>query len=165
MANLILWRHAEAEAQSPSGADIDRALTKRGFKDAAKMAKWLNQHLPENTEVLCSPALRCLQTVDELKSLNNVEIKIAEFLGVDHSVESIVKKINDNDVTQTILLVGHQPNVGLLIAKLLGMNDTACVVKKGAVWWLRQRYTNEAQSKLAGETPQTYLFMVQHPDY
>lgn len=165
MANLILWRHAEAEAQSHSGADIDRALTKRGYKDAAKMAKWLNQHLPANTEVLCSPALRCLQTVDELKSLNNVEIKVVEFLSVDHSVESIAKKIIDNDVNKTILLVGHQPNLGLLIGKLLGMNDVACVVKKGAVWWLRQRFTDEAPSGSSGETPQTYLFMVQHPDY
>lgn len=39
MANLILWRHAEAEAESVSGADADRALTKRGRKDAARMAK------------------------------------------------------------------------------------------------------------------------------
>ena len=56
MANLILWRHAEAEDLSLTGADSDRALTKRGRKDAAKMAKWLHQHLPANTEVLSSPA-------------------------------------------------------------------------------------------------------------
>lgn len=38
MANLILWRHADAEILSVNGNDIDRALTKRGRKDAAKMA-------------------------------------------------------------------------------------------------------------------------------
>ncbi len=161
MANLILWRHAEAEAQSKSGADTDRALTKRGQKDAAKMAKWLIQHIPADTEILCSPALRCLQTVDELRSFKSLEIKVAEFLSVDHSVEMIAEQITNNDVSKTILLVGHQPNLGLLISKLLGMNDRACVVKKGAVWWLRQRFADDA----SGIAPQTYLFMVQHPDY
>ncbi|MEO6118821.1 MAG: histidine phosphatase family protein [Methylotenera sp.] len=160
MANLILWRHAEAEAQSTSGADIDRALTKRGHKDAAIMAKWLSQHLPADAEILCSPALRCLQTVDELKSLNNFEVKVADFLSVDHSVEIIAKQVTNNDVNKTILIIGHQPNLGLLIGKLLGMHDRACVVKKGAVWWLRQRFTNDANG-----IPQTYLFMVQHPDF
>ena len=160
MANLILWRHAEAEAQSVSGADIDRALTKRGRKDAATMAQWLNQHIPADTEIISSPALRCMQTAEELKILNNFEIKVAEFLSVDHSVEAIAKQVVNDDLNKTLLIVGHQPNLGLLIAKLLGMDGRACVVKKGAVWWLRQRITEDSDSK-----PQTYLFMVQHPDF
>lgn len=160
MANLILWSHAEAEAQSISGADIDRALTKRGRKDAATMAQWLNQHIPAHTEIICSPALRCLQTAEELKTLNNFEIKTADFLSVDHSVETIAKQVVNDEVNKTLLLVGHQPNLGLLISKLLGMDGRACVVKKGAVWWLRQRITDDSDGK-----PQTYLFMVQHPDF
>ncbi|HSG92153.1 MAG TPA: histidine phosphatase family protein, partial [Methylotenera sp.] len=62
MKDLILWRHAEAEDISATGKDTDRVLTKRGRKDAAKMAKWLVKHLPADTVVLCSPALRCQQT-------------------------------------------------------------------------------------------------------
>ena len=167
MANLILWRHAEAEVQSKSGEDVDRALTRKGRKDAAKMAKWLHQHLPANTEILCSPALRCLETVAALVALSgreNTEIamklKIAEFLGIDSTVEIIAKKISNDDSSKTILIIGHQPNLGLLIAKLLGMHDSACVVKKGAVWWLRQRNI----PNLSGSATQTYLFTVQHPD-
>ncbi len=165
MANLILWRHAEAEAESTSGQDIDRALTKRGRKDAEKMAEWLSQHLPANTEILCSPARRCLETAAALnhptirESASSIEreIKIAEFLSVDSSVEIMAKKVTNEDSSKTLLLIGHQPNLGLLIAKLLGMDSGACVVKKGAVWWLRQRLINGAS--------QTYLFTVQPPDY
>lgn len=157
MANLILWRHAEAEAESATGQDIDRALTKRGLKDAEKMAKWLNQHLPADTEILCSPARRCLETAAALHYPNIREIKIAEYLGVDSTVDMIAKKVSNNDSSQTILLIGHQPNLGLLIARLLGMNENTCVVKKGSVWWLRQRFVQGAS--------QTYLFTVQHPDY
>ena len=165
MANLILWRHAEAEVESKSGLDADRALTKKGRKDAEKMAIWLHQHLPENTEILCSPALRCLETAAALVDLSshekNHELKITEFLGVDSSVEIIAGNITNADISKTTLIIGHQPNLGLLIEKLAGMSDGACAVKKGAVWWLRQRYI----STPAGDALQTYVFTVQHPSY
>jgi len=157
MANLILWRHAEAEDHSKAGADTDRALTKTGHKDAAKMAKWLSQHLPSNTEVLCSPAKRCLETVAALQMLNSIKIKVADFLSVDSTAEIIINKVTNQDNSKTTLIIGHQPNLGLVITKLLGMNESACSVKKGAIWWLRQR---EVEGVI-----QLYLFSVQHPDY
>lgn len=161
MANLILWRHAEAEYQSETGSDADRALTKTGHNDAAKMAKWLNRHLPSNTEVYCSPARRCLETVAALQNLNTIKINVADFLSIDSTVEIIAKNVCCEDSSNTILIIGHQPNLGLLITKLLGMRTSACVVKKGAVWWLRQRHTiNDSES-----ATQTYLFALQHPDY
>lgn len=158
MANLILWRHAEAEVESASGKDIDRSLTKRGRKDAAKMAKWLIQHLPANTEIISSPARRCLETAATLHKFGSHNIKVAEFLSVENPVDSIAQKVINADNNKTILIVGHQPNLGLLIARLLGMNESACVVKKGAVWWLRQRFDDDGAL-------QNYLFAVRHPDY
>jgi phosphohistidine phosphatase len=164
MANLILWRHAEAEVESDSGIDSDRKLTKNGRKDAKKMAEWLNQNLPKNTEILSSPAKRCLETVAELQHSNQSkikrEVKIADFLRVDSSVDEIAKQVSNDDTSQTILIVGHQPNLGLLLAKLLGMKEGALIVKKGAVWWLRQRYL----PNFDGGVTQTYLYTVQHPN-
>lgn len=156
MANLILWRHAEAEMHSKTGADTDRALTKTGRKDAAKMAKWLNQHLPPNTEAYCSPARRCIETASALQKLNPIEIKVVDFLSVDSNAEIIASRVANHDSSKTTLIIGHQPHLGLIITKLLGMNETACAVKKGAVWWLRQRQLDDVL--------QTYLFAVQHPD-
>lgn len=156
MANLILWRHAEAEVQSKSGIDFDRALTKSGHKDAAKMAKWLNQHLPANTEVFCSSAIRCLQTAAALQALSSINVEVVDFLSVDSTPEIIASNVSNDDSTRTILIIGHQPNLGTLITKLLGMNESACVVKKGAVWWLRQRVIEGGM--------QIYLYAVKHPN-
>ena len=38
-----------------------------------------------------------------------------------------------------MLVVGHQPTLGQTIAQLIGLRDSECSVKKGAVWWLRNR--------------------------
>ena len=167
LANLILWRHAEAEVNSDTGKDVDRVLTKRGQKDALKMAKWLHQHLPANTKILCSPACRCLETVAALQRLSvyqkkSLNITVAEFLGIDSSIEAIMLEvINRADVGETILIIGHQPNLGLLVAKVLGMGEAACNIKKGAVWWLRQCPKPSAPDGRL----QSYLFTVQLPRY
>lgn len=157
MANLIFWRHAEAEDMSANGEDLTRALTKRGHRDAAKMAKWLHQHLPSNVQIFCSPAKRCVQTAKALQKLNRQEYKVVDFLGMDSNVDKIAKEVLSQDNLKTLLLIGHQPNLGQLIARLQGLDDAHCIVKKGAVWWLRQRTIDGAL--------QTYLFTVQHPDY
>lgn len=191
MANLIIWRHAEAEELSASGDDADRELTRRGVKDAARMARWLQQHLPENYEILSSPAQRCLQTAAALQHAshkNNAKtLIIAPYLATDGSVALMLKKLINMHSNQTIVLVGHQPQLGEFIASLLGMAATACVVKKGAVWWLRQRINDEIDipgtaisstavsgsivsatattSLQTGRTSSWYLFAVKPPRY
>lgn len=161
MANLIIWRHAEAEDVRETDVDMHRALTKRGRKDALKMARWLNAHIPKEAEVLCSPARRCLETADALnqglKSPRKRDIEIVDYLGLDSPVEEIIEHVVNDDSSKTLVLIGHQPNLGQLVAALLGMHEYACVIKKGAVWWLRQRLVD-------GEL-QTYLYTVQNPDY
>jgi phosphohistidine phosphatase len=45
--DLILWRHAEAFDLAEGGTDLERMLTPRGEKQAARMAAWLDRQLPE----------------------------------------------------------------------------------------------------------------------
>ena len=52
---LILWRHAEAEDANPGG-DFKRELTKKGRKQAERMAQWLRPKL-EST-LMRSPLMR-----------------------------------------------------------------------------------------------------------
>ena len=41
--DLILWRHAEAFDLAEGGTDLERMLTPRGEKQAARMAAWLDR--------------------------------------------------------------------------------------------------------------------------
>src|SRR6266702_606068 len=61
--DLILWRHADAEAGSPDSA---RKLTEHGREQARRVAAWLKPRLPGNCEILVSPAARAQQTAQAL---------------------------------------------------------------------------------------------------
>ena len=62
--DLILWRHAEAEAGEP---DLGRQLTSKGRKHAVRIAGWLEHYLPSTCRILVSPADRAQQTASALK--------------------------------------------------------------------------------------------------
>ena len=140
--DLILWRHAEAEdwlaGNTPAGQaglDIDRSLTQRGEKQAARMAIWLDRQLPEGARILVSPARRCEQTVLALGR----KYKIRTELAPDATPAQLLELVQWPTSKATILVVGHQPTLGQTIAHLLGLQESECPVKKGALWWLRNR--------------------------
>ncbi len=60
--DLILWRHAQAVDADDHIDDLKRPLTREGEEQAKEMAVWLRRHLPADTRVLVSPALRTRQT-------------------------------------------------------------------------------------------------------
>ena len=150
--DLIIWRHAEAQDESEDGDDLKRALTPRGEKQAARIAAWLDRQLPEGTRILCSPALRCEQTVLALGR----KYKIREELAPDTTVADVLEVAQWPSARQPVLVVGHQPVLGETLAQLLHLKHGSCPVRKGAVWWLRTR-ERDGQA-------QTVVVAVQSPD-
>ncbi|HEY4959194.1 MAG TPA: histidine phosphatase family protein [Caldimonas sp.] len=133
--DLILWRHAEAEDAGPRDDDLQRRLTARGERQAERMAEWLNQRLAESTRIVVSPAVRCQQTAAALGRKFRSEAAI----GPGANVDALLKVAGWPDAAHPVLLVGHQPTLGLVAAHLLTGNRQPWTVKKGAVWWLRLR--------------------------
>lgn len=150
--DLILWRHAEAQEWLEGCDDMARSLTSRGDKQAARMANWLDRQLPEGTRIYVSPARRCEQTAQALGR----KYKLREELAPSASADQLLALVQWPLAKGTVLVVGHQPTLGQTIAQLLGLSATECAVKKGAVWWLRNRQ-REAQS-------QTVVVAVQSPE-
>ena len=152
--DLILWRHAEAEDWLPgdteAGIDLDRSLTQRGEKQAVRMAAWLDRQLPEGARIVVSPARRCEQTAVALGR----KYKIRPELAPDGSPAQLLELVQWPAGKSPILVIGHQPTLGQTIAQLLGLQESECAVKKGAVWWLRNRDRN-GQSQTVIVTVQT----------
>ena len=139
--DLILWRHAEAQEPEGDMSDLERALTRRGDKQAARMAAWLDRQLPEGTRILCSPAVRTEQTV---KALGR-RYKVHEELLPGASPLQLLQLAGWPNAKVPVLIVGHQPTLGETISRLLQMASPECSVKKGAVWWLRSRERDASQ--------------------
>ncbi len=150
--DLILWRHAEAEEAADGMSDLERSLTPRGEKQAARMAAWLDRQLPEGTRILCSPARRTEQTALALGR----KYKLRDELSPDASVDDLLALAQWPASRIPILVVGHQPTLGSAIARLMGLHETECSVKKGAVWWLRDREREGAN--------RTVIVTVQSPE-
>jgi phosphohistidine phosphatase len=133
--DLILWRHAEALEMREVQDDLDRALTPKGERQALRMAEWLNRHLPASTRVLASPARRAQQTAAALDR----RVKTLPALAPDGTVEDLLHAARWPESREPVLVVGHQPTLGLTAAYLLAGQPLAWVMRKGAVWWLRAR--------------------------
>ncbi len=150
--DLILWRHAEAHEIAPDQDDMARTLTHRGEKQASRMASWLDRQLPEVTRIWVSPSRRTEQTAQALAR----KFKIRPELAPNATVEQLLALAQWPHAKHTVLLVGHQPVLGQTIAHLLGLNTSDCVVKRGALWWLRYRERETADK--------TVVVTVQSPE-
>jgi phosphohistidine phosphatase len=133
--DLILWRHAEAVDWQEGCDDLDRALTARGYKQAIRMAEWLERQLPESTRILSSPARRCEDTVCRLDR----KYKLSNELLPDTDASNILTLLQWPNAKATVLLVGHQPMIGQIVAQSLNLQSSDCAIRKGSVWWLRSR--------------------------
>lgn len=142
--DLILWRHADAQELEQGIDDPARGLTAKGYKQARRVAEWLNRFLPEGTRVLCSPALRSQQTAEALGR----KFKLMEALAPEGSVDSLLAAARWPEAKEPVLVIGHQPTLGLAAAYLMtgarlsGEHESALrawSIKKGSVWWLRHR--------------------------
>jgi phosphohistidine phosphatase len=126
---LILWRHAEAVDSYP---DIDRTLTAKGQGQARKMAAWLKNRLPDGTRILVSPAARTQQTAAAL----GLDFSTLDVLGPGASAQTILEAAGWPNANDSVLIVGHQPTLGMAAAFAMTGRSQYWSVKKGAVWWL-----------------------------
>lgn len=147
--DLIVWRHAEAYEVKPEGDDMLRALTPKGRKQAERMSAWLEKQLPQGTRILSSPAVRAEQTA---KAMGR-KYKVRDALSPGATVQDVLETSGWPQANHAVLLIGHQPALGGMLAHLLGMPEQACAIRKGAVWWLRHRIKEgQAQTVLLAVT-------------
>ncbi len=140
--DLILWRHAQAHehALGEAGAqgdddDMERRLTPKGEKQAVRMARWLDGLLPQGTRIIVSPAKRAEQTAEALGRKYRVDDRIRPGAPAD----ALLDASRWPEAKTPVLLVGHQPALGEVVARLLDMSPGECSIRKGGVWWLSYR--------------------------
>jgi phosphohistidine phosphatase len=136
MRQVLLWRHAQAHDGSP---DFQRSLTDVGLAQAATVGQWIASHGPDNLQVLSSPAVRAQQTASALIRVAALRIQTESALAPDRTWMQVRDLLEQRLGAEPLLLVGHQPWVGQVVAWLMTGQPQLWSVKKAALWWLVKR--------------------------
>ncbi len=152
---IILWRHAEAEDLAPT--DLARNLTLKGRKQAESMAAWLTKQLLDDFgswRVIASPATRAQQTAAALQ----MKFETVDSIAPDAAAESVISAARWPDSAFNVIVVGHQPTLGMVAARLMNGVDGYVAVKKGATWWFETRERNGRMETVmkAMTTPESF---------
>jgi phosphohistidine phosphatase len=126
---LYLLRHAEAGSATTD--DYARVLTRKGREQAARVGKFCHREGLVPEVIFSSPVTRARQTADlvagGLANIPVVEVPWAS-CGMDPQ-EALAELASAR--FESLMLVGHQPDLGTLAAALLGLtNPEALRVRK-----------------------------------
>ena len=132
---LFLVRHGIAEDRGEAWPDdAKRPLTNEGMSRLRKIARSLVRLGVEFDIVLTSPLTRSRQTADILADAFDPRPTIANFetLAPGGAAAEVIADLEKHARRSRIALVGHEPGIGELAARLLGSRH-AVTFKKGGV--------------------------------
>jgi phosphohistidine phosphatase len=136
--DLYLLRHAIAldREEFQGSDDSQRPLTDDGRKKMRRAAKGMRKLGLSFDLILTSPYVRARDTADIVAEIykNRRHLKLTRFLQPGGNHKSLVRDLATLDSAQSIMLVGHEPDLSTLLAKLIGAASPQAVkLKKGAL--------------------------------
>jgi phosphohistidine phosphatase len=131
LKRLYIVRHADAGNPAEGiGPDAERPLSSKGVKQAARLAAALVAAGTNVGSLRTSPARRCTETCAVIAAALETTATIDEHLANGPTAAHIAKLLSRRG-HDALLLVGHQPHLGNLIAELTGI--AAIPVEKGSM--------------------------------
>lgn len=107
---LTLMRHAKSAWDDPMLDDFDRTLNKRGRNSADALGIWVRDHGLVPQRMLVSSARRTVETARRLK----LACPMTELGELYHASPDGMLEVLRTVQETHILLVGHNPGIGLL---------------------------------------------------
>jgi phosphohistidine phosphatase len=119
--HLYLMRHAEAEKMSGGMlTDAERALTAYGRFQANAVGQELKRR-NVSPVIVSSPLRRAIQTAEILGEALGIEsFRREPSLAATGRAPDLAALLRADPHAQSLLLLGHQPDLGMLAAELLG---------------------------------------------
>jgi phosphohistidine phosphatase len=120
MKQLILLRHAEAQAQRPGLSDFDRALTGHGRTQALDAAECLKRAAVRFDLFLVSPAVRARETALIVAAQLDFDDELLyDQLLFDGEAPTLLQPLQRCDARAgAVLMVGHNPTLSALARHL-----------------------------------------------
>jgi phosphohistidine phosphatase len=131
---VYILRHAEAVAADNALQDEWRYLTETGRVAAGKTCSALVKFGPKPRLTITSPLTRAVQTAEiaAVKACRKNVVVASELLLPGGDIDELIEFIKACGDAKRVLLVGHEPQLGALVAALTGHKDAVVLLKKGA---------------------------------
>lgn len=135
---LYVIRHAISEPLGKRNefSDEKRPLTDSGRDRMREITKGLHKLGVQFDLLLTSPLTRAIQTAEIIAAAFNVEaqeIRQTASLGPGVSAQALFAEIKIYTGVESVALVGHQPDLGLLVSSIIGSAAPTIQLKKGGV--------------------------------
>jgi|SRR5215207_1135740 len=136
---LLVVRHADAgDKRSWTGLDSLRPLSPSGNLQAEGLVLRLEDYPVER--IMCSPTLRCYQTVEPLARQRLLRIETVPALGVGATPAQLLALFWDLELSHSVLCT-HGEGIGLLLTRLIApalVAEDALDWPKGSTWLLER---------------------------
>lgn len=131
---VYVMRHAEAVEGSDTIRDEWRYLTEKGRVAAKKVSAVIAKYGPKPRLTITSPLTRAVQTA-EIVAQNACRKNVVVSSGLllpGSDMDALIKHLKGCGDAKRVMLVGHEPQLGSLVAALLERRDDSIQLKKGA---------------------------------
>jgi phosphohistidine phosphatase len=132
---IYLLRHGIADDGKPGRPDSARELTDEGRRKTADVLKLARKAGARPSLILSSPYVRARQTaqIAAVELAYEGHILPVDSLVPHSSPENVWKDIRDHGHEEAILLAGHEPLLGSMVAYLLNSPALRVEMKKAAL--------------------------------
>jgi phosphohistidine phosphatase len=127
---IILARHGTAEDKASSAKDADRILVKEGRDQADLLGRVLAETIGRVDAIWTSPLARAVQTAEIAAKRLKQKPVVEGQLSIGGDLDQLCWKLHRESLA-TVMLVGHQPDLGRLAARLLGFVSEVSLKKGG----------------------------------
>ena len=117
MKDLFIVRHAKSSWDEDVLDDYDRPLNARGNLAAPLMGSYLKSSIKKPDWILCSPALRCRETLEAFldAGLETGGIEMLDELYIAPVKDLLAFISGQDDTNDALMVIGHNPGLQQLV--------------------------------------------------
>jgi phosphohistidine phosphatase len=128
--DLFVLRHGKAGKSSDGTADAARALTRDGKKEVKKVAQWMKRNDIRFDLIATSPLIRAIGTAKIIADVlgQKDRLTVWEDLAPGGDPDTVCYNASQSGENATVLIVGHEPALSLLITTIIGAQGNGSVI-------------------------------------
>jgi phosphohistidine phosphatase len=151
--NLLILRHADAD--TPASHDDDRALSEKGIAQSRRVGRFCRANAIVPEVILTSPLRRAHETAELFAAEASApRLEDAPFLACGMRPEKALAELAAWENAASVMLVGHEPDLGVLIAHLLRIPAPGRIhVRKASLTMLALEKLTPAVARLEFSLP------------